>query len=160
MHIHSFSNIIFDMTFYSHRMCLSSYLGLGLDVWFFAHPIIPSFYLNFGLRYFLICVAHQVALSQTFSFQVDKCICDQLLNPRGTHFLCWSNGGEHMAFYDIVWDAFTSIARDVGFHVLCMSKFISFYCFPFSFLVDGLTSCYRLMTFPPWLMLLLLISPK
>jgi len=36
----------------------------------------------------------------------------------GIHFFHCTHGGERIAFYDVIWDIFVFIARDVGFSIL------------------------------------------
>jgi hypothetical protein len=36
----------------------------------------------------------------------------------GIHLFCYTHGGEKIAFHDAVHNAFVSIVRYVGFHVL------------------------------------------
>jgi len=35
------------------------------------------------------------------------------------HLFHYSHGEEHTTTHDVIWDSFTSVARDVKFHVLC-----------------------------------------
>ncbi len=44
--------------------------------------------------------------------------CGELLDPLGIHLFQCAYGGERIASHDAVWDAFASIVRNAGFHVL------------------------------------------
>jgi hypothetical protein len=46
-------------------------------------------------------------------------IYDQPINAMGIHLFQRSFRRECNASHDIIWDAFVSIIKDVGFHVFC-----------------------------------------
>jgi hypothetical protein len=50
--------------------------------------------------------------------EMSHCICNQPFDPMGIHILHYVHGGKRMASHNVVWDVFTTIARDVRFYVL------------------------------------------
>jgi hypothetical protein len=74
--------------------------------------------LMFTFKCFFLYVANQVKPPHPLTFGLTHCLCGQPLDPVGIHLLCCAHGGERIAFHDVVRDAFTSIARDVKFHIL------------------------------------------
>jgi hypothetical protein len=109
-----FDNIS-NMPFDPHHVHLKSCVDLGLGAWPFTHLIIPSFCVTFSIFSTILCIGwvspHLVALGLT------HCICGQLIDLVGIHFLWCSYGGECITFHDLVQDIFVSIAKNVGFHV-------------------------------------------
>jgi hypothetical protein len=66
-----------------------------------------------------------LGLHHPLTLDLSYCICGQPLDAMGIHFLHCAQGGERMVSHDIVQDAFASmrdafasIAKDMGFHVL------------------------------------------
>jgi hypothetical protein len=49
---------------------------------------------------------------------ISQCICEQTINPTWIHLLHCAHGGKHKIKHDVIQDFFTSIVKDVGFHVL------------------------------------------
>jgi hypothetical protein len=66
----------------------------------FAYPLMFLFYL-----------VHQVGPPPSISSQGDPLHCDQTLDPTRTHLLCYSHGGEWIASYHVIRDAFASIFK-------------------------------------------------
>jgi hypothetical protein len=69
-------------------------------------------------KVFFIVLHIQSRLHHPLTLGLSYCICGQLLDAIRIHFFHCSHGGESMVSHDVVWDAFASIARVVGFHVL------------------------------------------
>lgn len=101
------------MIFDPHHVHLKSCVGLGLRAWPFI--VIPSFCMAFSIFFTILHIGwvslHLVALSLT------HCICVQLIDLMGTHFLWFSYGRECITFHDVVQDIFVSIISNVGFNV-------------------------------------------
>jgi hypothetical protein len=75
-------------------------------------PNDPFFFIDFKTSFH--CVTHLVGPPPPIStwFVILQ------LYIIGIHFFHCTHGGERMVSHDVVWDAFASIARDLGFHVL------------------------------------------
>ncbi len=116
LHDHSFSNIIFYMTFDSHCACLRSCVGTGMGAWLFACLVIPFFHLASNAFSFALRI--RVGLPHPLAIKVTHCICGRPLDHGKTHFFRWSHVGERVASRNMVWNAFVSIVRDMGFRVL------------------------------------------
>jgi len=71
----------------------------------------------------------KLGLSHALDLKLTHCICGQPLNLAKTHLLCCFLGGEHNTSHNVVWDAFASIMKYVGFYV---NKFMSFRHLPFN----------------------------
>ncbi len=110
---------------------------------------LASFYL---VSYVLSSTLHiRVDLPHPLTFGLTHCICDQLLDPMESNILWCSMVGNWlhpMTLFEmplpIVWEKLSFM-----FH---MNKLMLFPYLPFKKFVNGLTSCYWLMTFAPWLM--------
>jgi hypothetical protein len=116
LHNHSFFNIIFDMPFYSHWVCLRSCAGPGAGAWLFACLIIPCFHLLLDVFSFVLQTI--LSLPHPLALDLTHCICGQSLEPIGIHFLLCAHCGERIAFLDAIRDFFTCIEKDAGFHIL------------------------------------------
>jgi hypothetical protein len=79
--------------------------------------VIPLFGLI--LEPFSIALHTWLSLSHPLALGLSHCICGQLLNLMGIHFLCCTHGGQMMTSHDVVHDAFVLIMRDASFHILC-----------------------------------------
>jgi hypothetical protein len=51
-------------------------------------------------------------------------VCGESLNPLGIHFLRCAHGREKTTSHDVVQDAFASIVKDAGFHVLWEQTYV------------------------------------
>ncbi len=49
-------------------------------------------------------------------FGLSHYIYGQPLDLMGIHLFCFAHGGEKMTSHNVIWDAFVSITKDVGFH--------------------------------------------
>jgi hypothetical protein len=107
------------------------------------------------VSYVLSSALHiKVNLPHPLTFGLAHCICDQLLDPMETNILCCSmvrNKLHPMTLFQmplpIVWKKWSFM-----FH---MNKLMSFCYLPSNFFVNGLTSCYWLLTFAPMLSMLI-----
>jgi hypothetical protein len=115
MHEHSFSNIISKLYNNYHRVQLRS-CALGLSAWLSIHPIISFFRMASDI--FSLILHTKLGLPHPTIHGLSQCICSQAINPIGIHLLCCVHGGKHMATNDAIQNSFTSIVKDVGFHVL------------------------------------------
>jgi hypothetical protein len=99
-----------------HCIQLKSCVNLGLGAWFF---VCPTFHpLEWPLTSLFI-ITHQIGLLSSYDswfFSMHMWLVG--IDSIRTHFLCCARGGECTATHDAVWDSFTTIAWDVGFHVL------------------------------------------
>ncbi len=86
---------------------------------------------------------------QSISSQGDPLHCDQPLDPTRTHLLSYSPGGEWIASYHMIRDAFASILEKKQGFMFRLNKHVSFHPLPFSLLIDRFTLCYQLITFAP-----------
>jgi hypothetical protein len=102
-------------------------------------------------------VANQVRPPHPLIFGRIHCLCGQPLDPMGIHLLCCAHGGERISFHAVIWDAFTSIARNVKFHI-CKNKLMFFHCLFLSPFVDRSTLFYLRVVFAHWSLLSLLTS--
>jgi hypothetical protein len=105
------------MVFYSHYARLKSYAGLGLNAWLFVRMVILTFCMAFNI--FSSTLHTNLCLPRALVPDLIHCMCDQPLNLTKTHLLCCFLGGEHNTSHNVVWDAFASIMKYAGFHVLC-----------------------------------------
>jgi hypothetical protein len=55
------------------------------------------------------------------------------------HLFCCAHGKKHIVTYDVVWEFFISIARDVEFHILCEQ---THFCLTSFFLIIVITNGY------------------
>jgi hypothetical protein len=55
--------------------------------------------------------------------------------------------------HDVMQDAFEFIEKDIGFHILWISKPMFFCCLPFSLQMSGLILWFQWMVFRFWLIL-------
>jgi hypothetical protein len=70
------------------------------------------------LKPFSIALHTWLNLSHPLALGLSHCICGQLLNLMGFHLLRCTHGKERMASHDVMWNAFTYIARDARFHIV------------------------------------------
>jgi hypothetical protein len=61
----------------------------------------------------------KLGVSHPLAFGLLHCIYGQPLDLVGIYLLCYVHGGAKTIFHDVVQDAFASIMRDVGSHVVC-----------------------------------------
>jgi hypothetical protein len=115
VHGHSFSNIILKLSSDYHCAWLKSYARPSLGVWVFAHPIIPTCRMAFDIFSLKL---HQIGLPPSHGSWSFQCICGQAIDWIGIHLFRCVHWGKHTATHDAIQDFSTSIARDVGFHVL------------------------------------------
>jgi hypothetical protein len=88
---------------------------MGVDVWLLIRLIILFFHLPSN-----VCsttLHTKLGLSHPLVLGVSHCVCNQPLDPMGIHLLYCEHGGERMTSHDVVQNVFTTIARNVGFHV-------------------------------------------
>jgi hypothetical protein len=78
--------------------------------------VIPFFCLILGP--FSIALHTWLNLSHPLALGLSHCICGQLLKLMGIHLLHCTHGEERIVFHDVMWDAFTYIARDAKFHIV------------------------------------------
>jgi hypothetical protein len=108
-------NNISDMTFDPHHVHLKSCVGLGLGAWPFTHLVILSFHMALNIFSTILCIGwvslHLVVLG------LAHCICGQLIDLMGIHFLWCSYGGECTTFHNVVQDIFVFICQKC--RVLC-----------------------------------------
>jgi hypothetical protein len=81
-----------------------------------SHPFYP-----FGLKQFFLhdVMCTKLGLPHPLAFGLSHYIYGQPLDPMGIHLLCCVHGGEKITSHNVVWDAFASIMKDVGFHGAC-----------------------------------------
>jgi hypothetical protein len=82
----------------------------------FCPPSHPMFW--DGLWHFLLSTMHRLGLPHPTACGLSQCICGQTINLIGIHLFHYAHGGKCTATHDAIQDSFTSIARNVGFHVL------------------------------------------
>ncbi len=78
--------------------------------------VIPYFCLSFDV--FFCVLQTRLGFPHPLALSLTHCIYDQLLDPMQIHLFRYAHGGEKTTSHDVIWDAFASITRDVGFHVL------------------------------------------
>lgn len=94
LHDHSFSSIIYDMSFDSHWAHLKSCAKFGVRVLVICLP--NHTMLLFILNYFFLYVVNQVRPLHLLTFGLIHCVCGQLLDPMGIHLLCCVHCGERL----------------------------------------------------------------
>jgi hypothetical protein len=116
MHDHSLFKIIFDMSFDLHQTHLRSCAGPGVAAWLFVLLVIPCFYLPSNV--FSSTLSIKLNLPHPLTLGLTHYVCGEPLDPLGIHLLRCAHGGEKTTSHDVVRDAFASIVKDAGFHVL------------------------------------------
>jgi len=111
----SFSNMISKLSSNCHHVRLKSYASPSLGVWLFVYLIIPWF--NMASNIFSSTLYTKLGVHHPTVHGISQCICGQPIEPIRIHLLHCDHGGEHIATQDAVWDFFTSITKDVRFHV-------------------------------------------
>jgi hypothetical protein len=149
LHNHFFSSIIIDTTSNLHHTHLKSCVGPRTNAWIFVHLVIPPFHIASNVFPYVLCT--KLGLPHPLVLRVIHCIGGQTLNLTWNHHLCCSHGGEWITSHDIIWNAFAFTVRHIGLHVSSKQTYV-LPPLPFNLFIDGLTLCYQLMTFTPWLM--------
>jgi hypothetical protein len=130
----SISNVPFDL----QCACLTS------CAWLFAHLIILWFCLTSDIFLFALCTKFD--LPHPLTFRVTHCIYDQPWDSTWIYFFCCFHDEERTRSHDVIQNIFTSICEKCK-----VNKPMSFHHLPFNFFDNGLTLCYKLMAFTPWL---------
>jgi hypothetical protein len=65
----------------------------------------------------MLCI--QLGLPHLLTFGLSHCIYGQLLDPIGIQLFHCAHGGERTDSHDVMQNAFVSIEKDAGFHILC-----------------------------------------
>jgi hypothetical protein len=104
-----FSNIISDMIVNFHCTCLKYCIGLNLNALFFGCLVILSFCMAFNILFSTLCT--KLGLPYLVDINLAHSIYGHPIDPMGIYFFQSSHGGEHIAFHDIVWDAFVFITK-------------------------------------------------
>lgn len=112
LHDHSFFSIISNIAIDLHHTHSRSYVDLRVGAWFFVQLVIPFLCLASNVLSFALCT--QLGLHYPLILDLSQYINGQHLDPMGTHLHCFHDG-ERITLHDVVWDAFTSITRDIGF---------------------------------------------
>jgi hypothetical protein len=121
-----------------------------VGIWLFGHWVIP--FSHSTLNIFSFVIHTKLGLLHLLALGLSHCIYGQPLDPMGIHLFRYIHGGERMVSHDAMWDAFTSIVKDVCFHVahILLPPTLQFDA-------NRLTLCFQLMVFACWLMSSLLI---
>jgi hypothetical protein len=80
--------------------------------------LLNDFFFSLISKSFSIVLHIQLGLHHPLALSLSYYICGQPLDAMGIHFFHCTHGGEKMVSNEVVQDAFASITRDVGFHVL------------------------------------------
>jgi len=72
----------------------------------------------FGFKHFFLhdVMCTKLGLPHMLTFGLSHYIYGQPLDLMGIHLFCCTHGGEKMTSHNIIWHAFVSIMKDVGFH--------------------------------------------
>ncbi len=115
VHDHSFSRIISKLSSNCHHVQLKSCIDTSLRVQLFACPLIPSFQMDFNI---FSLTLHNRLGSHPMVCCFSWCICSQPIDLLRIHIFCCIHEAKLTTTHDVVQDFFTSIVRDVEFHVL------------------------------------------
>jgi hypothetical protein len=89
---------------------------LASNVFSFILPIIPYFHLASNV--FSSILRTKLSLPHPLALGLTHCICGQPLDPMGTHLFHYSHGEEQISSHNFLQNAFASIMKNMGFHVL------------------------------------------
>ncbi len=92
-------------------------IGSGVGIWLSTHLVIPFSHLASNIFSFMIHT--KLGLLHLLQLSLSHYIYGQLLDPMGIHLFHCVHGGVRMVSHDAMWDAFTSIMKDICFHVAC-----------------------------------------
>ncbi len=87
-----------------------------MGAWFFVRLIIPSFMMAFDI--FFLSLRTILGLPHPMGYGFSQCICNQAIDSIGIHLFSYVHVGERTTTQDAVQDSFTSIVKEVKFHVL------------------------------------------
>jgi len=79
-------------------------------------PIHPFFWFDFKCFLPWMCIG--LGLPHPLALSLSHCIFGQPLDPMKIHLFCWVHGKERTTSYNVMQDAFASIVRNAGFHVM------------------------------------------
>jgi hypothetical protein len=116
MHDHSFFSIISELSYNCHHVWLKSCIGLGLGAQLSTCPHIPSFPIDFNI--FSLTLHNRLGFPHPIICGFFLCISSQPIDLLRIHIFHCAHGAKRTTIHDVVWNSFTSIVRDVGFHVL------------------------------------------
>jgi hypothetical protein len=112
----SFFNIISKLSSNYHYIRLKSCASPNLGAWISIYLVIPWF--KMASNILSSTLNTRLGLPHPTTRGISWCICGQPIDPTRIHLLHCDHGGKCIATHDAVWNYFTSIIRDVGFHVL------------------------------------------
>ncbi len=93
------------------RLCV----GMGVRAWLLTYLVIHFLCLPSNVLFIALCI--RLGFFHLLVLRLSHCICSQPLDPIRIHLLCYTHGDKRMASHDVVQNVFTTITRDVGFHV-------------------------------------------
>jgi hypothetical protein len=116
VHDHSFSSIISKLSSHCHHVPLKSCIGPSLGVQLSTCPLITSFQMDSNI--FSSTLHNRLGFPHPMVCGLSWCICSQPIDLLRIHVFHYVHGANCTTTHDVVWDSFTSIVRDVEFHVL------------------------------------------
>ncbi len=111
LHHHTLSNMLSDGTSKAHRARILSCSGPRASVWFVARPIFSTFQLSSPVFHTQFGLPHPSIIG------IFWCVCTHPIELMDIHLLCCAHGNEHTKTHDAIYNTFTTIAWNVGFHV-------------------------------------------
>jgi len=116
MHDHSFSSIISELSSNYHHIQLKSCIGPNLGAELSTCPSIPPFQMDSNI--FSLTLHNKLGFPHLMVCDLSWCICSQPIDLLRIHIFRCAHGVKRTTTHDVVWDSFTSIVKDVEFHVL------------------------------------------
>jgi len=111
LHHHTFFSMFFNRIFEAHHARIFSSFGLAYNL-----SNIPSFLINFPS--FFHSTSYTTWITPSFNYRyLSICVCTHPIDLMGIHLLRCVHGNKCTWTYDVIHNTFTTIARDVGFHV-------------------------------------------
>jgi hypothetical protein len=115
LHHHILYSMTSNGTYEAHHTQILSCFSLRASAWFRTWPIFPTFWLSSLI--FCITLHTQLGLPHLSIASILQCVCTHPIDSMGIHILCCVHGNECIKTYDVICNTFTTIARDVNFHM-------------------------------------------
>jgi hypothetical protein len=114
LHNQSFFNILSNLPSNLHYAHLKFCIRLGVRAWLSVCPII--LFIHLASNIFSSVVQCAPSWASPIYWPLACHIYGQPLDLMGIHLFCYIHGGEKKTSHNVIWDAFVSITKDVGFH--------------------------------------------
>ncbi len=115
LHHHTLSSMLSNGKSQAHCVQILSCSGLEASVWFITQLIFSTFWL-FSLIFFKT-LRTWLGLPHPSIANILQCVCTDLIDLMGIHFLCYIHGKECIGTHDAIRDTFVTIARNANFHM-------------------------------------------